>query len=106
MAYAFFLNCKYSPSEMMRIPISRVLSPILENLFSSSSRFSLFSLLRRALMMLSAPFVYILIIPLLLTTTDILFRSDVKGKTYSSWKVRVYAFFTRISVRAWVDLMN
>lgn len=47
-------------------------------------------------MMLSAPLMYILIIPLLLTTTDILFLSELKGNTYSNSKVFFYDCFMRI----------
>ena len=56
--------------------------------------------------MLSAPFMYILIIPPLLTTTDILFRSEVKGKTYNNSKTFFSCLRIRIYVVDCVDLTN
>ena len=63
------------------MPTSNVLNPILENLFNSSSRFNFESSATRCFTMLSAPFIYSFITPLLFITTDILLRSDVNGNT-------------------------
>jgi hypothetical protein len=91
---------------MMRMPISKVLRPILANFPSYWSRLSLFYGLSLPLTMLSAPFMYILIIPPLRTTTDILFLSEVNGKTYSNSNTLFSCLRIRIYVVDCVDLTN
>jgi hypothetical protein len=69
------------------MPTSKVRRPILENFVNYSSKFKLLSFASLALTILSAPFMYIFKTPFDFIMTDILFLSEVNGKSSSSSNV-------------------
>ena len=76
-----------------------------ENLVNYASRFKVWSGESLALIMLSAPFVYIFMVFASLMTTDILLRSDVNGNTSKRSNVFSAPLILTVVVD-WVDFMN
>lgn len=79
-----FLNEWYQVQDRVRMAMSSVRRPILANSFNSASRLSYDFGDSLFFTILSAPFIYILITPLSLTITLILFLSELNGNTYSN----------------------